>query len=288
MKKITILTFCCLIILGVNVNVFAQTPTPTVSPTTSPTPTPTVTPTPEVCALIIIKAEIEFNEEGSDKAKVEGTFSGGGFDDTADVTVNVGSSSKILPFGSFVPTADGWEFMEEIDGANVEITIEDLGDSFNFVYEADGLNLTGTSNPINIQFENGENNCEVEIRLNGELKLIGEGEVDSEIDCGDGEEDNIIIGSCDTGVKNLEIDGSSLCDEILMCADDASNHGAFVSCVSGLTNDLKKDGLLARNEKGKIQRCAARSDIGGKDNSNNLDDDSDDDDSDDDDSDDDN
>ena len=45
------------------------------------------------------------------------------------------------------------------------------------------------------------------------------------------------------------------------CAVDVGTHGNFVSCVSHLTNDLKKAGIISGKEKGAIQRCAARSDI---------------------------
>ena len=307
MQKILALTFCYLIILGLNVNVFAQTPTPTVSPTVSPIPTgtatvsptptgtvtatptptgtatatptptatPTASPTPEVCELIITEAKIEFNEdENSDKAKVKGTFSAGAFDSGADVIVTVGSSSVTIT-DTFEITDNGWKFEGEIDGAQIEMKIEDLGDSFNFVYEAKGIDLTGTANPVNIQVENGENSCETEIRLNGALEF-GEDEDDgTEIDCGDGEEENITIGDCDTGVKDFAIDDSSLCEEISMCAENARNRGQFVSCVSRLTNDLRKDGLLGRNEIGKIVRCAAKLDIG-KDDDDSSDDDIDD------------
>ena len=36
------------------------------------------------------------------------------------------------------------------------------------------------------------------------------------------------------------------------------NHGEFVSSVSHLTNSLKKNGIISGNEKGKIQKCAAK------------------------------
>ena len=192
-----------------------------------------------MCALKIVKAEIEFKDsESSDKAKIRGTFSAGKFDDSSNVTVTIGSSSTTIT-DAFDPTANGWEFEGEIDGSKITMRIEDLDDSFNFTYEKKNTDLAGTSNPINIQFENGENNCEVEIWLNGKLKFIEEGEVDSEIDCSN-EEDNIIIGSCDTGVKDFAIGDSSLCEEIRLCSENIRNHGEFVSCVSDLTNDSKE------------------------------------------------
>jgi hypothetical protein len=40
-----------------------------------------------------------------------------------------------------------------------------------------------------------------------------------------------------------------------------SNHGQFVSCVSHMTNDLKKAGTITGQQKGAIQSCAAQADI---------------------------
>ena len=45
------------------------------------------------------------------------------------------------------------------------------------------------------------------------------------------------------------------------CADDANNHGQFVSCVAQLTNFLKQQGIITGQEKGAIQSCAAQADI---------------------------
>jgi hypothetical protein len=72
----------------------------------------------------------------------------------------------------------------------------------------------------------------------------------------------VVIGDCDSGVVNLLFDdGCTISDLIAECADDAGNHGQFVSCVAHLTNDLKKDGFISGREKGAIQRCAAQADI---------------------------
>ena len=69
-------------------------------------------------------------------------------------------------------------------------------------------------------------------------------------------------GDCDTWVTNeIVAEGSTMNDLIAQCAEGAKNHGRFVSCVAHLTNDWKKAGLISGKEKGKIQKCAARSDI---------------------------
>jgi hypothetical protein len=74
----------------------------------------------------------------------------------------------------------------------------------------------------------------------------------------------VIIGGRDSGVANLVVDATTQCtisDLIAECAAQAKNHGAFVSCVAKLTNDLKKAGLITGAEKGRIQSCAAQTAI---------------------------
>ncbi len=57
-------------------------------------------------------------------------------------------------------------------------------------------------------------------------------------------------------------------DEALSCAFLAcleshyKNHGAFVSCIAHLTNDMMKVGIITGKQKGVIQSIAAQSDIG--------------------------
>ena len=58
-----------------------------------------------------------------------------------------------------------------------------------------------------------------------------------------------------------QVNGSTFNDLIGAAADNAKNHGAFVSAVSKLANQWKKDGLISGKEKGKIASCAARSDL---------------------------
>ena len=72
----------------------------------------------------------------------------------------------------------------------------------------------------------------------------------------------VVIDGCDSEVANILLPtGYSLSDEIAMCAASAENHGKFVSCVSHMTNDLKKDGIITGKEKSAIQSCAAQANI---------------------------
>ena len=70
----------------------------------------------------------------------------------------------------------------------------------------------------------------------------------------------VIIDGCDSGVGNAALgDGSNFSDRIAECAANAGNHGQFVSCVSHLTNDWKKDGLISGKQKADIMNCASGS-----------------------------
>jgi hypothetical protein len=78
----------------------------------------------------------------------------------------------------------------------------------------------------------------------------------------------VTIDGCDSGVENRLLDNSSLfgngctiSDLITNCAEEASNHGKFVSCVTHLTNDLKQAGAISGKEKGRIQSCAGQANI---------------------------
>ena len=85
-----------------------------------------------------------------------------------------------------------------------------------------------------------------------------------EVDCSPNSDrrPTVIIDGCDTGVPNTFFSsgpnaGCTISDLIRRCAANAGNHGGFVSCVSHLTNELKKDGLITGSQKGSIMSCAA-------------------------------
>jgi hypothetical protein len=73
---------------------------------------------------------------------------------------------------------------------------------------------------------------------------------------------NVVIDGCNSGVANSQIsNGCKISDLIQECADGASNHGRFVSCVSLLTNSLKRNGTITNAQKGAIQSCASGASI---------------------------
>jgi len=94
----------------------------------------------------------------------------------------------------------------------------------------------------------------------------GDGVPDDEDECSDSDlSPTVVIDGCDSGVPNsfniLGTNGCTISDLIGQIADGASNHGQFVSGVSGLTNQLKKAGVITGRQKGAIQSCAGQSNI---------------------------
>jgi len=72
----------------------------------------------------------------------------------------------------------------------------------------------------------------------------------------------VVIDGCNSGVPNTFFSsGCTITDLVMNCAPGARNHGAFVSCVAKVTNDLKKSGIISGAQKGAIQSCAAKADI---------------------------
>jgi len=75
-------------------------------------------------------------------------------------------------------------------------------------------------------------------------------------------ETNVVIDGCNSEVPNIVVPGgSTIADLVAECTADATNHGQFVSCVSHVTNDLKKTGTITGQQKSAIQKCAAQADI---------------------------
>ena len=72
----------------------------------------------------------------------------------------------------------------------------------------------------------------------------------------------VVIDGCNSGVPNtFFFSGCTITDLVMNCAPGARNHGAFVSCVAQVTNNLKKSGIITGAQKGAIQSCAAKADI---------------------------
>jgi hypothetical protein len=75
-------------------------------------------------------------------------------------------------------------------------------------------------------------------------------------------ERDVIIDGCDPGVPDTDLpSGSTLSEAILECAEGATNHGNFVSCVTHATDEAKKAGGITHEQKSAIQSCAVHADI---------------------------
>ena len=74
--------------------------------------------------------------------------------------------------------------------------------------------------------------------------------------------ENIVLGECDTGVPDTMLVGEGSCTISELIADecsDGANHGKYVSCVAATAKYLAENEYIAKNQKGKIVRCAAKS-----------------------------
>lgn len=73
----------------------------------------------------------------------------------------------------------------------------------------------------------------------------------------------IVIDGCDSGVPNKVVSASvTMTDMISDCAENATNHGSFVSCSDILANGWAKKKLITPPQKTLIHNCAENSSIG--------------------------
>jgi len=78
----------------------------------------------------------------------------------------------------------------------------------------------------------------------------------------------VVVAGCDTGVENaLNWDGRGTSINDRMAVIDSGtyrNHGEYVSAVTESAECLLDAGVITEDDKGAIVSCAARSDIGKK------------------------
>ena len=91
----------------------------------------------------------------------------------------------------------------------------------------------------------------------------GDGIADHEDDCPNSDRSPLVVlDGCNSGVTNTMFpSGCTIADLMAECAEGARNHGQFVSCVSPVTNDLKKAGTITGQQQGTIESCAAKAHI---------------------------
>lgn len=68
----------------------------------------------------------------------------------------------------------------------------------------------------------------------------------------------IVIGDCDTGVEDRVYDGRLISEWIGECTAGARNPCRLLRCISALTTELKKAGIITCQDKRAIQGCAAQ------------------------------
>jgi len=68
--------------------------------------------------------------------------------------------------------------------------------------------------------------------------------------------DKLIIGHCDTGVRNeLVGDGCTMGDRVAECLNDPKNHDDLANCVGEWTMEWVNNGILYREEAAAIRGC---------------------------------
>jgi hypothetical protein len=70
----------------------------------------------------------------------------------------------------------------------------------------------------------------------------------------------VVIDGCDTGVPNAPTSNSCVASVVQTCTG-AANHGGYVSCMTHVTSDLVRAGIVTGQQKAKIQSCAARASL---------------------------
>jgi hypothetical protein len=71
----------------------------------------------------------------------------------------------------------------------------------------------------------------------------------------------IMVGGVDTGIIDALYEDQLISEQIRQCEGEAKNHGQFVSCVAHLANELTREGLITKEDRTLLQRCAARARI---------------------------
>ncbi len=130
----------------------------------------------------ITKARIKFRAPSSvnDSFGVKGEFTldvtSDGIDPaTEEVVVTVGTASVTILAGSFTDEGEFKFFEGVISGADVWMRIVETDpDVFEFAIKADGVDLTDTTNPLDIALTIGDDSGIANLRLEGKLELCRE------------------------------------------------------------------------------------------------------------------
>ena len=133
-----------------------------------------------------------------------------GFDPINEgVRVAFGTSVIEIPAGAFTKVEPGYYTFEgEVNGAGIIFEIIERDDgSFEFVVEAEGVDLSETANPVSFNLIIGDNEYEALIGLDGELAFV-----DSDIDEIPDDEDNDDDGNGISDIREKDTDGDGIAD----------------------------------------------------------------------------
>lgn len=74
--------------------------------------------------------------------------------------------------------------------------------------------------------------------------------------------DKVMIDGCVTEALNVTWQtGCTTSDYVMVCANNAKNHGHFVRCVNEFSKSLEDSGFLSSDHKDEVQSCAAQANL---------------------------
>jgi hypothetical protein len=73
---------------------------------------------------------------------------------------------------------------------------------------------------------------------------------------------NVVIAGCNTGVPNSNLPNACTISDLLSeSAENATTQEGYTACVTQVTNDLKRAGVINNKQTAEIQQCAATAQI---------------------------
>lgn len=107
-----------------------------------------------------------------------------------------------------------------------------------------------------------------------ELDADNDGVPDDQDQCLDSDmRPKVDVNGSQSGVTSIQnstnTQGCTIQDQVNQCADGATNHGQYVSCVTQLANQLYNDGTISKSQRQEMKTGAAQSDIGKDDHGSN-------------------
>ena len=177
---------------------------------------------------------------------------------TVPIGVQIRPSTNGLPdpstiLASFVLSHDNTPFVVSFESVTVNLTLP-AGTYYAVFFPLDrgGFLLGFASVPflyfaeiVDMGFLDPTTGTAQSSKLPGAVRILGER--------------NIFIDGCDSGVPDSTLpNDSTISDSVLACAETATTHGQFTSCVAHVTDDVKKAGVITGRQKGAIQNCVAQ------------------------------